>query len=123
MAWDDEKKAKAVEMYEKAEPTPENSVEIVKEIAEEIGETPNGVRMILSKAGVYVKKDGSAPATGTAAKPKAATGTKVSKADSLQALKDVIEAVGQAVEDDIIDKLTGKQAIYFTEIIKAAQEA
>jgi hypothetical protein len=37
-------------------PTPENSMEIVKAIAEEMGQSPNGVRMILTKAGVYVKK-------------------------------------------------------------------
>jgi len=56
MAWDDEKKALAVSMYETAEPTPENSMEIVKDLADELEESPNGVRMILSKAGVYIKK-------------------------------------------------------------------
>ena len=56
MAWDDDKKAQAVEMYEAAEPTPETSMEVVKEIADELGESPNGVRMILTKAGVYVKR-------------------------------------------------------------------
>jgi predicted transcriptional regulator len=56
MAWDDDKKAQAVAMYEEAEPTPETSMEIVKDIAEELDESPNGVRMILTKAGVYVKK-------------------------------------------------------------------
>ena len=43
----------------------ENSMEIVKSIADELGESPNGVRMILTKAGVYVKK---APASGSAKK-------------------------------------------------------
>ena len=57
MAWDDTKKAQAVQMYQEAEPTPETSVEIVKEIAEELLESPNGVRMILTKAGVYVRKN------------------------------------------------------------------
>ena len=61
MAWDDDKKAQAVEMYGEQDPTPETSMEIVKEIADELNESPNGVRMILTKAGVYVKK---APATG-----------------------------------------------------------
>ena len=56
MAWTDEAKAQAVEMYTAEEPTPENSMEIVKEIAAELGESPNGVRMILTRAGVYVKK-------------------------------------------------------------------
>ena len=52
MAWDDDKKEQAVEMYTAEEPTPENSMEIVKSIADELGESPNGVRMILTKAGV-----------------------------------------------------------------------
>jgi len=60
MAWDDDKKAQAVTMYEEQDPTPETSMEIVKDIAEELDESPNGVRMILTKAGVYVKKS---PAT------------------------------------------------------------
>ena len=38
MAWDDDKKAQAVAMYEEAEPTPETSMEIVKDIAEELAE-------------------------------------------------------------------------------------
>ena len=36
VAWDDDKKAQAVSMYEEAEPTPETSMEIVKDIAEEL---------------------------------------------------------------------------------------
>ena len=53
MSWTDEKKQEAVEMYTAEEPTPENSMEIVKDIAEQLEESPNGVRMILTKAGVY----------------------------------------------------------------------
>ena len=56
MAWDDDKKAQAVSMYEDMDPCPETSMEIVKGIADELDESPNGVRMILTKAGVYVKK-------------------------------------------------------------------
>ena len=56
MAWDDEKKAAVIQAYTDADPTPENSMDIVAEIADEYEESPNGVRMILSKAGVYVKK-------------------------------------------------------------------
>lgn len=119
MAWDDAKKAKAVELYEKAEPTAENSVEIVKEIAEELEETPNGVRMILSKAGVYIKKDGATSTTTSKATGEKKTATRVSKADSIQALKDVISAAGQDVDDEVLDKLTGKQAVYLTDVVKA----
>ena len=35
VAWDDEKKAAVIEAYEGADPTPENSMEIVKEFADE----------------------------------------------------------------------------------------
>ena len=48
MAWTDESKEQAVEMYTAEEPTPDNSMEIVKMVAEELGESPNGVRMILN---------------------------------------------------------------------------
>ena len=56
MAWTDESKEQAVEMYQDAGATAETSMEIVKDIAEELGESPNGVRMILTKAEVYVRK-------------------------------------------------------------------
>ena len=48
MAWDDDKKAQAVTMYEAAEPTPETSMEIVKDIAEELDESPNGCLLYTS---------------------------------------------------------------------------
>ena len=115
MAWTDESKAQAVEMYTEAEATPETSMEIVKDIAEELGESPNGVRMILTKAGVYVKK---APASGTA-KASGGASTRVSKADAAQTLKDALSDAGQDIDDDIIDKLTGKASVYFTGVINA----
>ena len=115
MAWTDESKAEAVELYTEAEPTPETSMEIVKDIADQLGESHNGVRMILTKAGVYVKK---APATGSA-KSSTGGGTRVSKADSQQTLKDALSDAGQDIDEDIIDKLTGKAAVYFAGVINA----
>ena len=115
MAWTDESKAQAVEMYKEAEATPETSMEIVKDIADELGESPNGVRMILTKAGVYVKKT---PATGTA-KASGGGSTRVSKADAAQSLKDALSDAGQDIDDDIIDKLTGKASVYFAGVINA----
>ena len=113
MAWTDESKAEAVELYTSEEPTPETSMEIVKTIADTLGESPNGVRMILTKAGVYVKK---APATSSA---KSNGGGRVSKADSQQTLKDALSDAGQNIDEDIIDKLTGKAAVYFAGVINA----
>jgi predicted transcriptional regulator len=119
-AWTDELKAKAIEDYQKAEPTGENSMDIVNEIAEEMGMSPNGVRMILSKAGVYVAKTAKdaakKPAAGGAAKT---GGTKVSKEGAHGALKDAIEAAGKEADMEIISKLTGKAAVYFTSLFKA----
>jgi predicted transcriptional regulator len=113
MAWDDAKKAQAVTMYEEREPTPENSMEIVAEIADELGESPNGVRMILSKAGVYVKKEPAAAGTSKSKTTKSAS-TRVSKEDAQAQLIAAIEAAGKEVDSDIISKLTGKAAVYFT---------
>ena len=113
MAWTDESKQEAVEMYLEQEPTPETSMEIVKDIADHLGESPNGVRMILTKAGVYVKKS---PATG-AAKSSGGGSARVSKADAAEALKGALSDAGQNIDDDIIDKLTGKASVYFTGVI------
>ena len=119
MAWDDDKKAQAVAMYEEAEPTPETSMEIVKDIAEELDESPNGVRMILTKAGVYVKKTPAAKSSG------GTTGgsTRVSKAAAQEALTAALSDAGQSVDEEIISKLTGKAAQYFTSIITTINEA
>ena len=117
MAWDDEKKAQAVEMYTAEEPTPENSMEIVKEIAAELSESPNGVRMILTRAGVYVKKTPATKSTGGGT----GGGGRVSVADAQQAVRDAISDAGMEADDAIIGKLTGKAANYFAEIINKVQ--
>ena len=121
MAWDDDKKAQAVTMYEAAEPTPETSMEIVKDIAEELDESPNGVRMILTKAGVYVKKT---PAAKSSSSTTTGGGSaRVSKAAAAEALIAALSDAGQSVDEEIIAKLTGKASQYFTSIIIAINEA
>ena len=118
MAWDDDKKAQAVSMYEEAEPTPETSMEIVKDIAEELDESPNGVRMILTKAGVYVKKTPATKSSGGST----GGGTRVSKAAAAEALISALGDAGQEVDEEIIGKLTGKASQYFTKVITAINE-
>ena len=113
MAWTDEKKAEAIEAYQDAEPTPETSMEIVKEIADDLEESPNGVRMILTKAGVYVKKT---PATANGGGTSSG-GTRVSKQAAQDALIAAINDKGLSVDEDIISKLTGKAAQYFTGLL------
>lgn len=120
--WTDELKAKAVEEYLKRNPTPENTIEMCKEVAELIGQSPNGVRMILMQADKYVK---TAPAggdseTGKAASAKKSTGEgtkRVSKESQIAELKAAIENAGGEVDDDILSKLTGKAAAYFTAVL------
>ena len=113
MAWDDDKKAQVIDMYEAESPTPETSMEIVKDIADEVGESPNGVRMILSKAGVYIKKEAASNGSGA----KNGGTARVSKQDSQDALVAAIIARGHLVDQDIISKLTGKAAQYFTGLL------
>lgn len=122
MAWDDVKKQKAVDMYKAANPTPETSVQIVKDIAEDLGETANGVRMILSKAEVYVKSVPAASASSSTKKDDAKT-PKVGKADKIEALSRAISASGMVPDADILDKLTGKAADYFCGVITALNKA
>ena len=112
VAWTDEKKQEAVDMYTAEEPTPENSMEIVKDIADQLEESPNGVRMILTKAGVYVRKT-PAPSGGSGG----GGGSRVSVADAQAAVTSALSDAGQEVDAAIISKLTGKAANYFATII------
>ena len=114
MSWTEEQKAQAMAAYKAGNPTPENSTELIKEIAEEMSQSPNGVRMVLVQAGVYVKKE----AAKDTKKAGSAEGTKrVSKESQIAALKAKIEEVGATVDDEILDKLTGKAAAYFVTVL------
>ena len=117
MPWTDEIKAEAVELYTDANPTPETSMEIVKQIADDLGESPNGVRMILTKAGVYVKKTPAAKSSGGST-----GGTRVSKQAAQDALVAAITDAGQDVDEDVVSKLTGKAAQYFTKVLTAVAD-
>jgi transposase-like protein len=115
MPWTDESKEQAVTMYQDAEPTPETSMEIVKDIADELDESPNGVRMILTKAGVYVRKT---PAVKSSSGGSTGGGGRVSVADAQDKLTSVLGDAGQEVDSAIVAKLTGKAAVYFTTVIE-----
>lgn len=117
--WTDELKQEVIDKYLAADPTPANSTEIVKEIAEEMNQSPNGVRMILIGANVYVKKDassGSGTKTTKAGEKGEAT-KRVSKESQIAELKKAIEAKGAEIDEDILSKLTGKAAAYFTSVL------
>lgn len=117
MAWDEVKRLAAIEAYQDGNPTPENSMELVKEIAEDLEESPNGVRMILTKNNVYVKKSPAAAASSGSSG--SSGGTRVSKQAACDALIAALTDTGQEVDEDIISKLTGKAAQYFTGVINS----
>ena len=120
--WTDELKAQVIKDYETANPTPETSTEIVKDIADGIdGTTVNGVRGILVRAEVYIKKDATKSSSGD----KKSTGTRVNKADAIAKLDALITTNSLKLDTDITSKLTGKAAIYFVTTIEAltAEEA
>lgn len=117
MAWTDEQKAQAIAAYKAGNPTPENSTELIKEIAEEMEQSPNGVRMVLVQADVYVKR---AAAAGSTEKKGTAEGTKrVSKESQIAALRAAIKEKGAEIDDEILEKLTGKAAAYFVKVLQA----
>lgn len=117
MAWTDEEKANVIAAYKAASPTAETSTEIIKDIAEETGQSANGIRMILVTAGVYVKKDATASAKGSTTKGEGEKAPRVSKEDQINALKAAITDAGGEADDEILGKLTGKAAAYFTSVI------
>ena len=117
MAWTDEDKQNAIDTYTGGNPTPENSTELIKQIAEEMSQSANGVRMVLVQAGVYVKKEASA----SPSKTKTATGgdkaPRVSKESQIAELRAIIECKGAEIDDEILSKLTGKAAAYFVKVL------
>lgn len=125
MAWDDAKKALAVELYKKEmakldsdEQKALATTEIVAEIAEELGETVNGTRMILQRAEVYIKKPAGTSSSAKVASAKAEGAKRVSKADAVQDLTNAISAIDpELVDEEILSKLTGKAAAYFASIL------
>lgn len=113
--WTPELKAEVVADYTAESPTPENTLDIVNELAEKFEKTPNGIRRILCQEDVYVAK----AAAKTAAKGKTAGPARVSKADAINELNAVIADAGLDPDDEITGKLTGKAAVYFATVIKS----
>jgi len=119
--WTPELKAELVAAYLDANPTPENSMEIVAELAKEYDKTVNGVRIILTQNEVYVKKAaGATKAAAGGGTAGAAKAPRVSKADAIADLSSAIVDAGQEVDSEIVDKLTGKAAQYFAGVLRGA---
>lgn len=116
--WTDELKQEVIDKYTAAGPTPESSTEIIKDIAEEIEMSPNGVRMVLVQAGVYVKKEAGTATSKTKTTASGDKPARVSKESAIADLKTAIEDAGKPVDEDILSKLTGKAAVYFLSVLK-----
>lgn len=117
MAWTEDQKNEAIQAYKDGNPTPDNSTELIKEIAENMKQSANGVRMVLVQAGVYVKKE--AASSGTSKGEKTEGTKRVSKESQIAELTKAIEAKGAEVDEEILSKLTGKAAAYFTKVLAA----
>ena len=119
--WTDEQKTEVIARYQEImendfdtdEDRASHSVEVVAQLAEDLGKTPNGVRIILIKADVYIKKS---PAAKT--KTKGTGAKRINKAEAQKGLSSAIATIdADLVNDEIIEKLTGKAAQYLTEVM------
>lgn len=132
MAWTDQKRAEVIaeytqimtEQFTDDTERAANSIEVVKQLATKHGESANGVRMILQKAEVYIKKEAT---TSTRAVKTGETGEagakRINKVEAIQDLKNAISAIDpQLLDDDILDKLTGKAAAYFASLLTMSKE-
>lgn len=104
-----------ISQYEEAD-RGNHSVSICEILAKEFDKTVNGVRMILNKADVYIKKPDAATRSSAA---KSGGGTRVSKAQAQADLVAQIEAFdADLVDSDIIDKMSGKACQYFVGLLQ-----
>ena len=124
-AWTPELKQTVIDRYLSQNPTGDTSTEIIKDLEEEFEQSPNGVRMILVQAEVYVKKEAAAggPSKTTSTTKSGDAPKRISKETALKSLSDAITDAGGTVDSEILDKMTGKAAMYFVEVIKAISKA
>lgn len=113
--WDDEDyKAEIKQAYLDSDPKPETNQEILQELGITYEVSPNSIRVFLTKEGVYVAKK---PVDEGSTEVKATGSKRIPKEQSIKNLKALITSKGKAVDDAIVDKLTGKAAEYFIEIL------
>ena len=124
MAWTDQKRETVINTYKDTmaneydtdESRAAATTEVAAELAEVHGESVNGVINILNRAGVYIKKSAVRK---PASSKSGSGGTRVNKAEALQELKNLITTIdADGVDDEIIGKLTGKAALYFSGVIQ-----
>lgn len=119
--WTPELKAEAIAQYAERiaeylpEDQPSHTLEIVADLAKVYGFTNNSMRGVIQQSEHYVK----------AAKKEVVSDKPVSKrpnkAQALADLKAAIADGGAEVNEEMIDKLTGLEAVYFTSVIRHIQ--
>lgn len=120
--WTPELKAEAISQYVERineflpEDRPSHTLEVIAELATEYGFTKNSMRGVIQQSEHYVK----------AAKKVAATSEKPAskrpnKAQAMAELKAAIVDGGAEVNEELIEKLTGIEAVYFTQVIRQIQ--
>ena len=120
--WTPELKAEAISQYVERineflpEDRPAHTLEVIAELATEYGFTKNSMRGVIQQSEHYVK----------AAKKVAATSEKPAskrpnKAQAMAELKAAIVDGGAEVNEELIEKLTGIEAVYFTQVIRQIQ--
>lgn len=105
-------KQEAIELYQSMEPTPETTSECIKEVSEQLGASPNSIRMVLNKAGVYVKQ-----VKVTSSKEGSST-KRTSKAAAQEELISLITEKELPLDEEIIGRMTGKAMLYVASLIK-----
>ena len=120
--WTPELKAETISQYVERineflpEDRPSHTLEVIAELAAEYNFTKNSMRGVIQQSEHYVK----------AAKKVAATSEKPAskrpnKAQAMAELKAVIVDGGAEVNEELIEKLTGIEAVYFTQVIRQIQ--
>ena len=120
--WTPELKAEAISQYVERineylpEDQPSHTLEVIAELAALYGFTKNSMRGVIQQSEHYVKAAKKAPAVSD--KP---ASKRPNKAQALAELKAAIVDGGAEVNEELIDRLTGIEAVYFTQVIRHIQ--
>ena len=120
--WTPELKAECIAQYAERiqefleEDRPNHTLEVIAELAAEYNFTKNSMRGVIQQSDVYVKA-----AKKVAASDKPAS-KRPNKAQSLADLKAAIADGGATVDEELLEKLTGIEAVYFTGVIRTIMQ-
>ena len=120
--WTPELKAEAISQYVERineylpEDQPAHTLEVIAELAALYGFTKNSMRGVIQQSEHYVKAAKKAPAASE--KP---ASKRPNKAQAMAELKAAIVDGGAEVNEELIEKLTGIEAVYFTQVIRQIQ--